>query len=156
MLVDLAEEMRPGSKPAPVTSELESALMTALLLAQPNNYSEALLTGGRSAPSRSVSRAIDIMRGHHEAGLTVGMIAEQVGVSERSLQLAFQKELGTSPVAYLRDVRLEHARRALLATSPGEMSISRVAADAGFVHLSRFAQCYRTKFGENPSQTLRS
>jgi AraC-like DNA-binding protein len=156
LLIDIADRMPTGSRPAPVTDELESALMTALLLVQPHNHSEALLSVGRSVSGRTVRKAIDFMRAHHEPGLTVGMVAEQVGVSERSLQLAFKRQLGTSPVAYLRDIRLDHARRTLLSTSSEEMSISRTAADAGFVHLSRFAQLYQSKFGEKPSQTLRS
>ena len=41
-----------------------------------------------------------------------------------------------------------------LAADPRDTTVSNVALDHGFHHLSRFASTYRTAFGELPSQTL--
>lgn len=152
MLLGLAER---GSQLSPlVMAEVESAVMTTLLLTQPHSRSGVLLSEP-PAPGRVVAAATEIMRDCAGARLTITDIARQVGVSERSLQLAFRRHLGVSPHARLRDLRLAQVRRELLATSAEDKSVSRIAADWGFAHLGRFAASYRQKFGENPSQTAR-
>jgi AraC-like DNA-binding protein len=151
-LLGLAER---GSPLSPlVTTEVESAVMTTLLLTQPHSCSGVLLSTP-PAPSRVVAAATEIMRDRAGARLTIAEVARQVGVSERSLQLAFRRQLGVSPREQLRDLRLDQVRRELRATSAEGKSVSRIAADWGFAHLGRFAASYRQKFGENPSQTAR-
>jgi AraC-like DNA-binding protein len=54
----------------------------------------------------------------------------------------------------LRDIRLAHLNIRLGAASPDE-SITDIAFELGFTHLSRMASAYRAKFGETPSATLR-
>jgi AraC-like DNA-binding protein len=151
-LLDLAE--RASSPPPLVMAELETAVMTTLLVTQPHTYSDVLLSES-PAPGGVVAAATEIMRDQASARLTVAEIARRVGVSERSLQLSFRRQLGLSPREQLRDLRLDQVRRELLMTSAEEKSVSRIAADWGFVHLSRFAASYRRKFGENPSRTTR-
>ena len=151
-LLGLAEA---GSPLSPlVTAEVESAVMTTLLLTQPHTHSGVLLSEP-PAPGRVVAAATEIMRERTGARLTITEIARQVGVSERSLQLAFRRHLGVSPREQLRDLRLDQVRHELLATSAEDKSVSRIAADWGFAHLGRFAASYRQKFGENPSRTAR-
>ena len=63
--------------------------------------------------------------------------------------------LGTTPIKYLRSLRLNSVRRALRQAAPGE-TIQDIASHWGFWHLSQFAQDYKHLFGELPSATLRS
>ena len=78
------------------------------------------------------------------------------GVSVRRLQEAFQQYVGMTPLAYLTDVRLTRAHDELRRGTPGEVNVSEVAHRWSFGHLGRFASRYRARFGESPSQTLRS
>ena len=73
----------------------------------------------------------------------------------RTLQEGFNRELETSPMAYLRRVRLRHARDALVHADAGATTVRSVATGLGFLHLGRFTAAYREAFGENPSVTLR-
>jgi AraC-like DNA-binding protein len=50
-------------------------------------------------------------------------------------------------------VRLNHVRRRLLSPEWKSRTISRIALDCGFWHLSQFAADYRRMFGETPSAT---
>ena len=59
---------------------------------------------------------------------------------------------GCTPLEYLRGVRLERARR-MLAEPHAETTVAAAAA-AGFKHLGRFADDYRSRYGELPSRTL--
>jgi AraC-like DNA-binding protein len=70
---------------------------------------------------------------------------------------SFRRHLDTTPLAYLRGVRMECARRDLQGAEPGDgVSVATLAAKWGFTHLGRFAVDYRRRFGTYPSQTLRS
>lgn len=81
-------------------------------------------------------------------------LCQAVGVSRRSLQTSFQEVLGISPLAYLRTMRLNGARRMLLQGEP-TMKVKDAVETWGFWHLSRFSQEYRRLFGELPLRTLR-
>jgi len=85
---------------------------------------------------------------------TVADLCAAAGVSERTLQYAFQDYVGMSPVAYLRLCRLNDARAALLRGDPQTISVTNVAMQFNFEHLGRFAGDYKRLFGEAPSATL--
>jgi AraC-like DNA-binding protein len=94
---------------------------------------------------------------HGDAALTVAQIAAVLGVSSRSLQVAFKGFLGVSPLQYLLARRLRFAQREIVGGLSGRQKsgITEAAMSHGFDHLSRFAEHYRRLFGELPSQTLR-
>ncbi len=97
---------------------------------------------------------LDHIASHADACLTTADLARVAGVSVRALQDGFQRELGMSPVAYVRNVRLDRVH-AELCERPAEVSITEVATRWGFFHLSRFSAQYRRRFGVLPSLTLR-
>lgn len=101
---------------------------------------------------RRISRVLDHIARHPELPLTTAELARVAGVSVRALQDAFQKELGVSPMAYVRSVRLERVHADLVARAT-EVSITEVATRWGFYHLSRFAGHYKRRFGVLPSVT---
>lgn len=84
---------------------------------------------------------------------SVPQLCARLHVSRRTLQYAFEAETAMSPLAYLRSIRLNGARRALRAG--GDKSVREAAAQWGFWNLSQFASDYRHQFGERPSDTLR-
>jgi transcriptional regulator GlxA family with amidase domain len=107
----------------------------------------------RAAGAAHVRRAEEIMRARLDEPLSVGDVAEAVGVCARALQAAFAAHRGTSPRVALTEMRLDAAQRWLVTASPDE-TVTDVALGCGFAHLSRFAAAYRRRFGEPPSETL--
>ncbi|CAN7516443.1 helix-turn-helix domain-containing protein [Pseudorhodoferax sp. LjRoot39] len=87
---------------------------------------------------------------------TVAALCTRLRVSRRTLQDSFRKVAETTPVDYLRAMRLNLVRQALHRTLPGAVDIGEVATHAGFSQLSHFARQYQRLFGELPSQTLRA
>jgi AraC family ethanolamine operon transcriptional activator len=81
--------------------------------------------------------------------LSVAELCVRLHLSRRTLQYVFEYAAGMSPVSYLRAIRLNHARQALL---KGE-SVTYAATQWGFLHLSAFAHDYQQLFGELPSTT---
>ncbi len=100
-----------------------------------------------------VRRAEEIMRARIDEPMSVADLARELGLSLRSLQLAFHNVHGEGPRARLTRARLELARAALLAAGPSRQ-VTSVALDCGFTHLGRFAEAYLRAYGERPSDTL--
>jgi transcriptional regulator GlxA family with amidase domain len=87
--------------------------------------------------------------------LSLSDICAAVGVAQRTLNLACEEFLGESAVQYARNRRLDRVRERLLASDPSTTRVTSVAMQYGFWELGRFAQAYRIRFGEHPSETLR-
>ena len=99
--------------------------------------------------------AIDIIEAEAHMPLTVSSIAARSYVSVRSLQEGFKRELGVSPMAYLREVRLRRAHQSLLESDPTTSTVGSVANRWGFTNLGRFSASHNNRYGESPMATLR-
>jgi AraC-like DNA-binding protein len=82
-------------------------------------------------------------------------ISAALGVSERTLRICCEEQLGMGPTEYIRRRRMQLVHRALRSGNPDVASISAVARRYGFRGLGRFAANFRALFGELPSATLR-
>jgi AraC-like DNA-binding protein len=86
--------------------------------------------------------------------LYVPELCKVVGVSERTLRVCCQEQLGLGPKRYLLLRRLHLARRALRKGLPGTTTVTEIATRYGFWHFGRFAGEYQCLFGELSSFTL--
>jgi transcriptional regulator GlxA family with amidase domain len=134
---------------------MEELLLTGLLRAQPSSYSDLLESRPRAAAPATIRRAVTMIEERAAEQLTVAAIASAGGISVRALQDGFRRYLGTTPRAYLHEVRLRHARVELTGADPASTTVTRVAARWGFLQPGRFAGQYRERFGESPAATLR-
>ncbi len=91
------------------------------------------------------------MRSRLCAPVALEDLARAAGVSVRGLNALCQRHRGESPMALLRNMRLD-AVRARLMERPGHC-VTDAALEFGFGHLGRFSSYYRERFGELPSQT---
>jgi len=108
-----------------------------------------------AAAPANVKRAEEFMRANASSPLTIEAVANAGGCSVRSLQLAFRRFRGTTPMAALQHLRLEAARAEILRVDRAQ-SLTRIAAEYGFSNASRFAQQFRRTFGAYPSEALRA
>jgi AraC-like DNA-binding protein len=146
-----------------LAEQAENHLLTSMLLCLPHNHSARLQAGREFAAGRSsvlpriVRRAQEYLRAHADAPIALADVCAHVGVGARSLQMAFQRHLGTSPMGFLRDLRLDLVHQTLLAShaeAPERRpKVMDVAARYGFLHLGHFAARYRHRFAQAPSET---
>ncbi len=80
--------------------------------------------------------------------LAVNEIAEAAGVSESLLFRLFRNEEHTTPVEYVRRIRIRHATQ-LLSHSPA-IPISEIASRCGFWDVSYFCRVFRKQTGMSP------
>lgn len=156
-LVDLAERLAPQRPLSPLAAaNMRETLLAGLLHGQRHSASDAIdRFGGRAeALTPPLRRAREFLHAHADEPLDLAQLAEAAGTGIRALQLGFQRHFGTSISEMLRDIRLAHLNIRLAAASSDD-SITDIAFELGFTHLSRMASAYRAKFGETPSATLR-
>jgi AraC-like DNA-binding protein len=106
-----------------------------------------------SALPADLIRALDWLRSHLSEPIDLSSLAAVSGVPPRTLERHFRMFLGTTPLGWMRSMRLARARQSLLHASP-EDTVTDVALTNGFGQFGRFAAEYRRAFGELPSRTM--
>ncbi|MGH3941738.1 MAG: AraC family transcriptional regulator [Pseudonocardiaceae bacterium] len=134
----------------------EQLLVHGLLGFQPHSRSEALAGSVGPATPTSLRRAMTFCDEHASQPISVSDVAAAARVSVRTLQDNFRTYAQTTPLGYLRRVRLDRAHQDLLAAAASgeQTTVTDIALRWGFVHLSRFAQLYRDTYGHVPSRVL--
>lgn len=100
-----------------------------------------------------LKRADRFILEHIGEAFAVEGLAKHCGVSLRTLEKAFTAFRGLTPVAHIRNVRLDHAHRVL---DEIDATVTEVAARFGFRSSTTFALEYRKRFGIPPSRTNRA
>ncbi len=105
--------------------------------------------GAGLARSGSVARALGLMQSNIETPLTILDIARQVGRSRKELEKRMKAQLGATPQAIYRRLRLMQARKFVLET---DLSVAEIALRAGYEDPSAMTRAYREEFGATPRQ----
>ena len=154
LLSFFAGELDSASKVlSPALVELEQALIVSFLCNNAHNYSAFLESGTRAVASWQVRRAEEYIEARWDQPITIQDLACETSSSARSLFRQFKRDRGQSPMAFLKDVRLRHARD-MLARTDVNPSVTETAVACGFGNLGHFATDYFKRFGERPSDTL--
>ncbi|MGX9389453.1 helix-turn-helix domain-containing protein [Nitrobacteraceae bacterium UC4446_H13] len=109
-----------------------------------------------SSPKRLVRKAQEYIDGSGSSPVHMSELLSTLRVSRRTLHRVFDEVLGIPPMTYLRYRRLCEARILLKEGAGQDITIADVAFKKGFSDFGRFSGYYRSLFGENPSDTLRS
>ncbi|MFJ9691746.1 AraC family transcriptional regulator [Kitasatospora sp. NPDC101183] len=148
----------PLGRRSPLALEhFERLLIEGLLDTQPHSWSRTAAEHGPAVLPSALRRATDFCAEHADQAVSVADIAQAARVSLRALREGFRRHLDTTPLAYLRRVRLDRAHQDLLAVAQGRAAgtVTEVACRWGFTHLGRFSTEYRRAYGRTPSETLR-
>jgi len=84
-----------------------------------------------------------------EVDFSIDSLADELGMSQRSLQRKIKAVSDRTPVQLIAEYRLKQAVRLLVDTS---RAITDVAYESGFGDLSHFYRLFKKRFGRNPSQ----
>jgi AraC-like DNA-binding protein len=142
-----------GEAPPTALDEYEEMLLLSFLIGNRHNFSTLLERTPQAPAPWQVRLVEEYIDANWNAPITVEALAAVTGGSARSIFKAFKEARGSTPMAYVKNVRLEHARR-MLQAAEGEASVIRIAYTCGFLNSGHFARDYRTAYGELPSATL--
>jgi AraC-like DNA-binding protein len=153
---DLLADPVAGTSPLLIGSAVRLLGSVALAVFPATTWSGPGRADSRDARATTVARAVEFIEAHPHLDITVSDIAQAAFATPRAVQLAFRRHLDTTPMAYLRRVRLDRAHDDLRNATPGDgQTVAAIAARWGFRSPSTFATRYRAAFGRSPSDTLR-
>jgi transcriptional regulator GlxA family with amidase domain len=104
-----------------------------------------------SVRDQRIRRGLEILQTDPKVSLDA--IASQLNLSASRFRHLFKKELGISPILYLRATRMKQARTLLEGSF---LRVKEVAAHVGINDLSHFVRDYKAFHGQTPSQTRAS
>ncbi|HVL10135.1 helix-turn-helix domain-containing protein [Variovorax sp. Varisp85] len=136
--------------------ELEQAMLDELLVLMTDPACDRRQRSGSSTHSFIVEKCHRLAMSETINVPSVIELCQRLQVSRRTVQNSFRLVAETTPLNYLRSVRLNGVRRTLMSTPASELSIGDAASRWGFFHLSHFAAEYQELFGVLPSQTKRA
>lgn len=140
---------RPNMRFFPCSAAAEEAGFRACLRCRPETVPGTPAWIGTGA---TVARALRLLG---EGGLDSGgveALASRLGIGERHLRRLFAEQLGASPLAVARSLRLHFARKLLDETS---LPMTEVALASGFSSTRRFNAEIRSAFGFAPTELRR-
>jgi AraC-like DNA-binding protein len=137
----------------------DDALATPLVLGNANRMLIAVTLS--TFPNNLVreptshDRTIQYMDANVATDIGLADIAQAVHVTPRAVQYMFRRHLETTPMQYLRRIRLHYAHQDLVAGDRMHDRVTDIAARWGFAHTGRFSVLYRQTYGNSPHTTLR-
>lgn len=102
----------------------------------------------RTRASPLVERGLALMSAHLETPLPIGEVAKRGHATHRTLARAFQAELGASPAAVYKRLRLAAARRYAQQSS---YSIAEIAVRCGYANAAAMTRAFVQEYGRPPS-----
>jgi AraC-like DNA-binding protein len=122
--------------------------LVGLMLGPAGEVAQAMRNrGGRAA--RLQAAKIWIANNSRQPDLSVGAVAQQLGMTPRYLQRLFEADDSTFST-FLLGLRLAHAHHLLSAPQLADRPVSLIAYEVGFGDLSYFNRCFRRLYGVTP------
>ncbi len=151
-LLSLVCQEAEAEQAMPLVQEHYAKIIASKLLGLPGcNVSREPLTAG----CPSFERLVEFIERNLKQDISLEQLAELAHMSPRSLYALFERHAGTTPKHYIRQRKLETIHARLSDPQAAVRNVTEVALDYGFLHLGRFSECYKSTFGELPSDTLR-
>jgi AraC-like DNA-binding protein len=108
----------------------------------------ALMQQGRFA---AISRTLRKMHASFSADLDIGRLASEANMSVATFHHHFKAVTSTSPIQYLKSIRLHQARLLMLRH---EMSVAVASAQVGYESASQFSREFKRLFGLSPAREV--
>lgn len=121
-----------------------SHMLTQLL----NEPADTRPSGQHTLPD-DIRYLVTYMENNFSANLSLNYLSEFSGISKYHLSREFKKYTGSSPIDYLIQLRIEHAKTLLRST---DMPANKIAHTVGIHDLNNFTSLFRKKTGATPGE----
>ena len=130
-------------------------LSVLLLRALHGNHSGRAVAASyyATAAQTQIARAVDLIHSAFQTDLCLDDLANAAAMSRYHFLRCFKTQVGSTPHAYLQQVRLQNAAALLRSSS---RTITDIALDCGFTSPSRFSDAFRRRYGCTPSAYRRA
>lgn len=141
---ELCENCQPGYE-----FEVRSLLShLILLLVQRGSESPSVLSDKALRDSARIKTMLQFVHEHYSEELTIEQIAANASISTSEALRCFKSSIGTTPIQYVKQYRIQKAAELLTSTN---LKIAEIGALCGFQEMSYFAKSFRELKGVTPS-----
>lgn len=120
------------------------------VLQGPEGHRLAAVATGESHAGR-IARAIEEMKSDLQAPLHIDQLARRLYMSPSSFRQRFRALTTMSPLQYLKQLRLQEARRLMLAAG---IDAATASHRVGYQSPSQFSREYKRQFGSSPARDI--
>ncbi len=99
-----------------------------------------------------IKKALVFIENNYHGNITIDDIASSLDISVSTCLRLFKDVLGTTPIRYLVDYRLQKAMEEL--TSPDKKPIGEIAFSCGFTDATYFNRCFKKEYGMTPTEYI--
>ncbi len=145
--VDLALAIVRGTSPA-----LADLVARYLVVDERPSQSAYTIPSALAQSDPTVAAFERWVRDHMAEAFALSEAAKAIGISERTLQRSVQRTIGTSPIRFAQDLRIERASHLLRTT---DMSLETISRKVGYEHSNTLRVLLRERTGKTIS-ALRS
>lgn len=103
----------------------------------------------RAGSAEGIGRSLAYIRRHYADSIAVAQLAAEAGMSVAAFHLRFREMTGSTPIAYIKSLRLHEAR---LMLARGRHSVPDAAAAVGYASASQFSREFKRHFGRTISE----
>lgn len=129
--------------------QIRGALSELVFLLTSHRPAETSPPSGKSLREEArIKVMLQYIQEHYASPLSTAAIARSAMVSESECLRCFRSVIGTPPVQYVKQFRLQKAAELLVSTS---QSISEIGAQCGYEDASYFTKTFREEKGVTPS-----
>ncbi len=146
------EGVSPRSQSGLIVNGLFNLMLTELLSAVLPTRKTGPSIENQSA-SGKITRALLMIHNSASSDWTSSLLAQRVGLSRPVFSKRFTAEVGCSPGAYIKQIRLQRAADLL---QHSHISIADAAEHAGYASIPSFCQAFKAHFGSTPHAWRRS
>ena len=102
---------------------------------------------------RTITGIIRYLQEHLDKEISLTILADEFHLSSQYISQLFKSEIGVNFLAYLTNIRMERAKKLLLATS---LSIGEISEKCGYADYRVFTKAFKKEEGSTPSQYRRN
>ena len=102
---------------------------------------------------RTITGIIRYLHEHLDKEISLNILADEFHLSSQYISQLFKSEIGVNFLAYLTSIRMERAKKLLLATS---LSIGEISEKCGYADYRVFTKAFKKEEGSTPSQYRRN
>jgi two-component system response regulator YesN len=114
-----------------------------------DNFIESVYSSQDTRKMSQLKPTIELMQYHYDQPLTLADMAKAAHLSISRLAHLFREQMGITPVDFLTNIRIDHAKRLLLTT---DNNCTRICYDVGYNNQSYFTRVFKQATGLTPRE----
>ncbi|GBF75587.1 hypothetical protein PA598K_04005 [Paenibacillus sp. 598K] len=138
------------TSPSELNLELNKLLHSLLLsIKEPSLQVCSIGLGGTGKIDRRLIMINRYIRENYEQPITLQMLADLIQCNPIYLSNTYSKVFKISPIRYLQNIRMEHAKQLISST---DLSIKEIANRLGYISRSQFTELFKRYYHVTPTE----